>query len=86
MIKNKLTALALTLPLALVSLTGFAGDDDQAQEESKTEMFLDLNSLVAEADSQESTQDDSEQTDGKRIEVLSENDSADEKSDDKKEG
>ncbi|MGI9283540.1 MAG: hypothetical protein ACR2PX_28505 [Endozoicomonas sp.] len=71
MIKQKLTALALILPLAAVTLTGFADEEEQKQEDSnKSEMILDLKSLVAENEDS-TTEEESSTEENKRFEMLS---------------
>ncbi|WP_062270479.1 hypothetical protein [Endozoicomonas arenosclerae] len=71
MIKQKLTALALILPLTAVTLTGFADEEDQKQEEStKSEMVIDLQNLVAENEDT-TTEEESSTEENKRFELLS---------------
>ena len=76
MIMKKLAAMALVLPLTLVSLTGFAGDETEEKKDdsNKSEMMIQLQNLLAEDDQNDETTDEVPVEENKRIETLSEND------------
>ncbi|WOG25594.1 hypothetical protein [Endozoicomonas sp. 8E] len=61
MIKQKLTALALILPLTAVALSGFADEEEPKQDESnKSERVLNLQSLLAKNEDSNTAEESSE--------------------------
>ncbi|WP_252180473.1 hypothetical protein [Endozoicomonas sp. 4G] len=64
MIKQKLTALALTLPLTALSLAGFANEEEPKPDETdKSEWVINLQSLVAQIEDSTEEDDDEPFTD-----------------------